>query len=73
MPHISTGWHYGMLLSSDAKARQNIILLFVIATKCFVLWLKMKDGIDGNRFLTCAMTAKSPRNPGATRLGGWAT
>lgn len=73
MPHISTGWHYGMLLSSDAEARQKITLLFVIAMKCFILWLKMKDSIDGNRFLSCAMTLKLPRKTGATRLGDWAT
>lgn len=48
MPHISTGWHYSMLLSSDAEDRQKITLLFVIAIKCFILWLKMRNDIDGN-------------------------
>lgn len=48
MPHISTGWHYGMLLSSDAESRQKITLLFVIAMKCFILLLKRRDSIDGN-------------------------
>lgn len=62
-----------MLLSSDAEARQKITLPFVIAMKCFILWLKMKDGIDGDRFFSCAMTPKSPTRTGATRLRGWAT
>lgn len=48
MPHISTGWHYSMLLSSDAEARQKITLLFVITIKCFISWLKMKSSIDGS-------------------------
>lgn len=37
-----------MLLSSEAEARQKITWLFVIAKKCFLLWLEMKDGVDGD-------------------------
>lgn len=37
-----------MLLSSDAEVWQKITLLFVIAMKCFILWLKMRESIDGN-------------------------
>lgn len=37
-----------MPLNSDAEARQKIILLFVIAIKCFMLWLNMKNGTDGS-------------------------
>ena len=58
-----------MLLSSDAKTQQKITLLFVIAIKCFILWLRKKNSIDGNGFLSLAMTLKSPRKTGATSLG----
>lgn len=37
-----------MLLSSEAEARQKITWLFVIAKKCFPLWLEMKDDVDGD-------------------------
>lgn len=48
MPHISPGWHDGRLLSSEAAAQQKIARLFVIAMKCFLLQLEMKDGVDGD-------------------------
>lgn len=49
MPHVGTGWHSSMLLSSDTEARQKITLLFVITIKCFILWLKMgKSTMDRN-------------------------
>ena len=69
MPHISTGWHYSMLLSLDADARQKIALLFVIAIKCFILWFKMTNSTDGKGFLSLAMTLKSPGKTETARLG----
>ena len=71
MPHISTGWHYSMLLSLDAEAQQKIASLFVIAMKCFILRFKIQNSIDRKGLLRLAMTLKSPRKTGTTRLG-WA-
>ena len=69
MPHISTGWHYSMLLSLDAEAQQKIASLFVIAMKCFILRFKIQNSIDRKGLLHLAMTLKSPRKTGKTRLG----
>lgn len=68
MPYISTGWHYSMLLSSEAEAWRKITLLFVITKSVLYCDSKRRAVWTEMDFLVAQLPEVTTRGRGQ-RLG----